>query len=285
MAVVAGQTDRSPTVRLRWLRFNAHHLSFACIVALVVGVAAYGWPIWTLLIFAPLLALVVTDAIARPQSPVFYPTVTRGSRIGNKVALTFDDGPDPDNTLRVLDALAEHGTRATFFVIGRSFAAHPEIAARMVAEGHAIGNHSWQHSRMQNFRSARWHQAEIDRCERLLDAVARTDRPGLYRPPVGLKSGELVKAIWSRRLTVIAWSLHSRDTRLASAEAVANRVLGRIRPGDIVLLHDGHDRPGDRRPLCADAVRLILAGLGQKGLECVTIPELLSADAAGPREK
>lgn len=285
MVVATRELDRASAIRLRWLRFNAHHLSLACIVILSVGATLYAWPVWTPVVIALSLALMVTDGVARPQSPLFYPTITHGPRDSNMVALTFDDGPDLEATPRVLDALAEHGAKATFFVIGRSFAAHPELASRMVAGGHAVGNHSWQHSRVQNFRSTRWHQAEIDRCEQALDAVAGEARPTLYRPPVGLKSGELVKAVWSRRLTLIAWSLHSRDTRLASAEAVAKRVLRRVRAGDIVLLHDGHDRPGDKRPFCADAVRLILAGLKKKGLECVTIPELLSADAAGPREK
>jgi peptidoglycan/xylan/chitin deacetylase (PgdA/CDA1 family) len=93
---------------------------------------------------------------------------------------------------------------------------------------------------------------------------------------VGLKSGELARAAWTRNLTIVAWSLHSRDTRLPGPNAIATRVLARIKAGDIVLLHDGHDLDARRRPHCVEAVRLILAGLQNKGLECVTIPELLA---------
>jgi peptidoglycan/xylan/chitin deacetylase (PgdA/CDA1 family) len=76
-------------------------------------------------------------------------------------------------------------------------------------------------------------------------------------------------------VTLVAWSLHSRDTRTADPKRLAQRVLERIRPGDIVLMHDGHDQPGRHRPACAQAVPLILQGLSEKGLQCVTVSELL----------
>jgi chitin deacetylase len=179
----------------------------------------------------------------------------------------------------VLDALAAANARATFFVIGRKLARHPAIGRRILAEGHVIGNHSWRHSRVQNFWLPARHRAEIDRCNHAIAELGGGHEPMLYRPPVGLKSGELARAARSRNLSMIAWSLHSRDTRLPSPAAIATRVLARIRPGAIVLLHDGHDLDGRLRPHCVDALRLILAGLREKGLECVTVPELLAGTA------
>ncbi|HEV2111517.1 MAG TPA: polysaccharide deacetylase family protein [Gammaproteobacteria bacterium] len=267
-------------MRLPYLRFNLHHLSLACCLLMAAGVFFYGWPplIPGLVVLA--LVLLVTDGIARPGSSLFYPTVTHGPRDGRRVALSFDDGPDPDMTPQVLDVLAEYRAHATFFVIGKALQAHPEIGRRMAAEGHAIGNHSWQHSRWQNFWFAGRLEREIARGEQAITAVTGAAAPIPYRPPVGLKSGGLGHAAWRRGLTLVAWSLHSRDTRLRDPESIARRVLARVRGGDIVLLHDGHDLPGRRRPLCAPALRLILAGLRERGLECVTIPELLQQPAA-----
>lgn len=270
------QTPSPTTMRLRSLRFNLHHLALAGIVILIIGVTWAGWPALLTGAVAIALVLLITDGIARPASGLFYPTVTHGPRISRCVALSFDDGPDPVVTPQVLDALASSGAHATFFVIGRALEAHPELARRIVTEGHALGNHSWQHSRWQNFRFRKWHGEEIERCERAIAAVPGNGHQCLYRPPVGLKSGELCREVWRQRLTLVAWSLHSHDTRLVGPEQIAGRVLDRVRSGDIVLMHDGHDQPGQHRPFCAEAVNLILRGLQQKGLKCVTIPQLLS---------
>lgn len=277
MSPMPHQTGTASTaMRLPYLRFNLHHLSLAGCVLLAVGMLFYGWPVLLSGTVVLLLVLLVTDAIARPGSSLFYPTVSHGPRLGRRVALSFDDGPDPAMTPKVLDVLAEYGAHATFFVIGEALVAYPEIGRRMVAEGHVIGNHSWQHSRWQNFYAAGWHGREIARGEQAIAAVTGSSAPVLYRAPVGLKSGELAHAAWRRGLTLVAWSLHSRDTRLKDPESIARRVLERVRAGDIVLMHDGHDLPGRTRPLCAKALRLILQGLRERGLECVTIPELLA---------
>jgi len=267
-------------MRLPHLRFNLHHLSLAACV--LVGVLAwhYRWPLFVPVLVILALVLLVTDGMARPGSNLFYPTISHGPRGSKRVALSFDDGPDSETTPAVLDLLAEHRARATFFVIGRSLEEYPELGRRMAAEGHAIGNHSWQHSRWQNFWRTARHEREIARGEQAIAAVTGSVTPILYRPPVGLKSGELGHAAWKRRLTLVAWSLHSRDTRLRDPQRIAQRVLGRVQGGDIVLMHDGHDLPGRKRPLCAQALRLILVGLRERGFECVTIPELLDGRRA-----
>jgi peptidoglycan/xylan/chitin deacetylase (PgdA/CDA1 family) len=237
------------------------------------------WPVYVPAAVAFVLTALVADGIARPQSSLFFPTITHGPRALKQVALTFDDGPDSVLTPRVLVELREHGARATFFVVGSALAARPDLGARMVAEGHALGNHSWQHSRLQNFHFRAWQSAEIERCETAIDAVAGQDRVKLYRPPVGLKIGALAGALWPRPFALVAWSLHSHDTRGLSTREVAERVLKRVRGGDIVLLHDGYAGGGPQRAECGETLRLVLAGLDEKGLECVTVPELLSAGA------
>jgi peptidoglycan/xylan/chitin deacetylase (PgdA/CDA1 family) len=254
---------------------RAQVLTLAYAAATAGAVGAFGFSALSLGIpLAGFLAL-MADGVARPGSSVFYPTVTHGPRDSRRVALTFDDGPDPEVTPAVLDALAKHGAHATFFSIGRLLVEHPGLARRLVAEGHELGNHSWRHSRWQNFFGAGEQGREIERGAQAIAAVTGSQAKPLYRPPIGLKSPPLARAATRQQLTLVAWSLHSRDTRTADPKRLAQRVLERIRPGDIVLMHDGHDQPGRHRPACAQAVPLILQGLSEKGLQCVTVSELL----------
>lgn len=224
--------------------------------------------------FAAFLA-VLTDGIFRPSSSVFYPTISHGPRDRPRVALTFDDGPDPQVTPAILDVLADADARATFFVIGRRLERHRELGSRALREGHELGNHSWTHSYFQNFYRTNRQQADVERSTRLLQELSGSAAQPLYRPPVGLKSPPLARVAHARKLKVVAWSLHSRDTLARDSEATAARVLSRIAPGDIVLMHDGHEREGEHRGIAAASLPLILRGLRERGLSCVTVSELL----------
>lgn len=219
-------------------------------------------------------ALLVADGIFRPASPILYPTLIRGRTDRPHVALTFDDGPDPEITPAVLDILAEYDARATFFVIGRYLEKHRALGERMHRAGHEIGNHSWHHSHFQNFYSAAGHGVEIDRCSQLIQSVTQAKREPLYRPPIGLKSPAMARASHKRNLEVVAWSIHSRDTMARDPRSIANSVTSRARAGDIVLLHDGHDREQHHRPLILEALPLLLQGLRERGLSSVTVSEL-----------
>jgi peptidoglycan-N-acetylglucosamine deacetylase len=232
------------------------------------------------LVFAApaLFAAVIADGVARPSSSIFYPTISHGARDRDAVALTFDDGPDPQVTPGVLDTLAEFGAHATFFTIGRNLERNVALGQRIVAEGHELGNHSWQHSHWQNFYRAAWHAADIERSAQLIRDIGGGAEP-IYRPPVGLKSPELARAAHARQITLVAWSLHSRDTFSRNPQGVAQRVLSRIKPGDIVLLHDGHEMADRHRRTGAQALPLILRGLQERGLRSVTVSKLLAPTA------
>jgi peptidoglycan-N-acetylglucosamine deacetylase len=219
--------------------------------------------------------VLLADGIFRPSSSVLCPTISHGPRQRPEVALTFDDGPHPEVTPSVLDELGRHHARATFFVIGRHLEKHSAIAARAVLEGHEIGNHSWTHSHFQNFYSTSAYAADLDRGARLIQQLCGSSTEPLYRSPIGLKSPALARVAHSRNSTVVAWSLHSRDTIARDPQATAMRVLALVRPGDIILMHDGHDRDDRRRTLAARALPLILSGLQERGLRSVTVSELL----------
>lgn len=250
-------------------------LSYAAVAA--TSVTVFGFTLPSVSIPAALLLALLADGIARPGSGVLYPTVTHGSRNSHQVALSFDDGPDPEVTPAVLDALAHYGARATFFGIGRALRAQPLLARRIAADRHELGNHSWTHSRWQNFFGARRQMRDIGRGARAITRLTGSATQPLFRPPIGLKSPPLARAAQRLQLTLVAWSLHSRDTRGGDPQRIAQRVLDKIRPGDIVLMHDGHDLPGRHRTAGAQALPRILEGLGEKGLQCVTVSELLRA--------
>ena len=242
--------------------------------AIAGSTALFGTPFgWA--VPAVALAGILADGVFRPASSVFYPTIVHGPRTTRRIALTFDDGPDPERTPAILDTLAELGARATFFVIGRYLERYPELGRRIVAEGHELGNHSWAHLPWQNFYTRSRHLVDIERTAQLIRAISGVQREPLYRPPVGLKSPELARAALSRQLQVVAWSVHSRDTFGQRWQAVSRRVLNRVRGGDIVLLHDGHAAEGRHRDNARNALPLILCGLQAQGLESVTVSELL----------
>ncbi|MCC2657804.1 MAG: methyltransferase type 11 [Panacagrimonas sp.] len=254
-------------------------LYLVCTALAIAASAVMGLSAWTVLLPLGLALALLADGIARPASGWLYPTVTHGPRDGACVALSFDDGPDPEVTPAVLDALAAHGARATFFTIGRSLSAQPLLAQRIVRDGHELGNHSWNHSRVQNLYRGRRQLIEIGRGAEAVRAVVPGDGPPLYRPPMGLQSPVMAAVARRLGLTVVAWSLHSHDTRGHDAAWIARRVLQRVKAGDIVLMHDGHDRPGSHRPDCAHALPLILDGLRRKGLRSVTVSELIARQA------
>jgi len=239
------------------------------------AVGALGFSMLSLGLPAALFVALFADGIVRPRSSVLYPTLSHGPRNGKRVALSFDDGPDPEVTPAVLDALAKHGARATFFTIGRSLESHPQLGRRLLLEGHELGNHSWRHSRWQNLLDTDGQAREIEAGAQAIMALTGSHAQPLYRPPIGLKSPPLARAAYQQRLTLVAWSLHSHDTRTADPQRISQRVLERIKPGDIVLMHDGHDLPGQHRPACARALPSILRGLSENGLDCVTVSELL----------
>jgi peptidoglycan/xylan/chitin deacetylase (PgdA/CDA1 family) len=185
------------------------------------------------------------------------------------VALTFDDGPDPETTPRVLDALDAAGAKATFFVIGRKAERHPELVREILRRGHDVGLHSYAHDRLFAMRGPRRWRKDLKRGIRALEGITGA-RPRLFRPPIGHTNPHVAGVLRELGLRVVGWSLSARDGVAGSASRVAERVLGRVRDGDIVLLHDASER-GDRTPAGVDALPAILRGLEQRGVALVAL--------------
>ncbi|MBI5368498.1 MAG: polysaccharide deacetylase family protein [Planctomycetes bacterium] len=220
------------------------------------------------------LGLLSWGAVA-PGAQLFGPAVVRGPAQRARLALTFDDGPNPPHTDALLAALAAAEARATFFVCGANAAAHPELIRRIAAAGHAIGNHGWSHRALVRL-PARAIRAEIDRTQELLaDLIGRP--PELFRPPYGFRDPRVLAAARARGLTTVLWSGMAWDWRRPGAERIAQALLSAAAPGAILLLHDG-DRTtsGGDRGQTVSAVRRVLPVLHERGLAAVTVPELLA---------
>ncbi len=183
------------------------------------------------------------------------------------VALTFDDGPSADITPRVLDILREKNARATFFVVGRQVERHPALAQRARSEGHQIGNHTYSHPLLFCFLSPRRLREEIERAQ---DAIFRATacRPRHFRSPVGLRHPLLQRALEPSALEFVLWQLRTYDTRALTAEALRRRVLERVKPGAIVLLHD---RPGPGASAMLSALPRVIDDLRARGYDFVTV--------------
>ncbi len=164
--------------------------------------------------------------------------LTHGSRNSGEVCLTFDDGPHPDVTPHLLDLLRELQVPATFFLIGREVEKYPEIVRRMVAEGHAVGSHSYSHPRRNTIST----QQMVDEITRGAEAVERVvgTRARLYRPPGGHVTGGDLWRLWRRRMTTVLWNVDPKDCSVQrSASDVAEWFRNRpLEGGDLVLLHD-----------------------------------------------
>ncbi|MGF2034929.1 MAG: polysaccharide deacetylase family protein [Nostoc sp. CmiVER01] len=185
------------------------------------------------------------------------------------IALGIDDGPWPKTTLEMLDILKQNDVKVTFFWVGQALQANPDLAKREVAEGHAIGNHTWHHwyRRMDEATA----KSEIDRTADLIYKTTGV-KTALFRPPGGFLNNGLAAYAKSQKDAVIMWSLTSADTDPhAKPQAFVNNVLKGAKPGSIVLMHDG----GGDRQRTVQALPQIISGLKQQGYRFVTIPELL----------
>ena len=173
-----------------------------------------------------------------PRSQVLVVNRSRVACDGNPcVALTFDDGPTPDHTPQVLEILREKGVKATFFLIGSRAEQERDLVRHMFAEGHCIGNHTYSHPALFCFLPPSRLRAEIDKGEAVIRDICGGS-PCLFRSPVGLRHPLLDLYLKRAGLEYISWRLRAFDTRVQKPEVITQRILGKVSPGDIILLHD-----------------------------------------------
>ncbi|BAT51949.1 Polysaccharide deacetylase [Nostoc sp. NIES-3756] len=184
------------------------------------------------------------------------------------IALTFDDGPWPETTAQVLDILKQNNIKATFFVVGQNVKNYPDLLKRVVAEGHAIGNHTWHH--WYHFMNPQVAAYEVANTTKLIYQITgvKTD---LFRPPGGMMHNGLVSYAKNNKYAVIMWSSDSADYSRPTVPKLINNVFRLAKPGGIVLMHDG----GGNRSQTVQALPEIITRFRKQGYSFVTVPELL----------
>jgi peptidoglycan/xylan/chitin deacetylase (PgdA/CDA1 family) len=271
----ATPTVAEPSLPRAWRPAPLLAASVGLHAAAVVAVAAA--PRYWRLALAALAAdhALMAAAGLWPTSDLLGPNLRRlpaaAARRG-EVALTFDDGPDPRVTPAVIDRLAEHGARASFFCIGRQAEAFPEIAAELVRRGHPVENHSYSHPNSFSLYPRAAQRREVRRAQDVLARVAGR-RPGYFRPPAGLRNLLLEPELAAAGLHLASWTRRGYDTVSRDPRRVARRLLGRLAAGDVLLLHDGssaRDRHGS--PVVLEVLPRVLDALAERGLRAVPLP-------------
>lgn len=191
-----------------------------------------------------------------------------------KIALTFDDGPLPGKTEAILDVLRENGVRATFFMIGSQVEENAELARRVSDEGHEIGNHTFTHDGIRT-KTQRELCREIIKTEEAISGACGRN-PSLFRPPTGWCSATVSSAAKENGYEIVMWSVDTEDWQGRSAESIISTVLKTVRPGAIILMHDGIYRQSHT----AEALSVLIPRLRAEGYEFVTAGELIETAMA-----
>ena len=257
-----------------WKPSPAIKLSFALHGAAAAGLLAApaAWP-WALGAVG-LNHLILTAAGLIPRSTILGPNLTRlptAACARHEIALTIDDGPDPEVTPRVLDQLDAAGAKASFFCIGHRARAHSALCREIVARGHRVENHGDSHSwAFSTFGMARM-RADIAAAQATL-ADLTGQAPRFFRPTAGLRNPLLDPVLAGLDLQLATWTRRPYDTRNGDPQPVARRLTDRLAPGDILLLHDGHaGHTKDGEAIILAILPDLLRTFAERGLRPVTL--------------
>jgi len=195
-----------------------------------------------------------------------------------QLALTYDDGPNDPHTLGLLEVLAKHNVKATFFVIGRYVEQRPDIVREVLNAGHAVGNHTFSHPNL-IFASARQTRSQLHECQQAVTQAIGQHSP-LFRPPFGGRRPGTFHIARSLGLVPVMWNVSGQDWKGYSADEIKRRIRRQLRGGDVILLHDGsHLGMGVDRSRTILATDLLIPEAKSAGFEFVTIPEMMTAGA------
>ena len=263
------QISGYPAPRARpWRPTPAVGLSLLLHAAAVATLAASPglWP-W---VIAGLAAnhLLLSAAVLWPRGRILGPNLVRlpaAAAARNEVCLNFDDGPDPEVTPRVLDLLDRHQARASFFCIGEKAAAFPELVREIARRGHSVENHSHCHPNAFAFYGLARLRREVDAAQAAIAGL--TGRaPEFFRAPAGFRSPLLDPVMAACGLHYVSWTRRGFDTVNSNADAVLQRLTRGLKPGDILLMHDG-------APVVLAVLPALLDQLAARGLKPVTLPD------------
>lgn len=202
-----------------------------------------------------------------PEFSYYLPIISRGKKSLRAVSLTFDDGPSPTSTPFLLDLLARYGLRATFFVVGEKAEKHPELIARIIAEGHSLGNHSWKHDPFLMLKTKKRLAKDIHDTQQLLQKWAI--QPLVFRPPVGITGPRLAGVLAAEGLLAVNYSCRAYDRGNRDVRNISDKIIKNLQYGDIIMLHDLPPYHNSQAELWRQEVDRLLAALAKN--QC-TIP-------------
>ncbi len=189
-----------------------------------------------------------------------------------KIALTFDDGPDETITPIILETLGKFNISATFFCVGHKIAANPQVLKEMVDRGHLVGNHSYSHSYWFDFYTAKRITKELKDTEELIEEII-SRKVRFFRPPYGVTNPALAKAVKKCNYTTIGWNIRSLDTpERKKTKRIVSRVIRKMKPGSIILLHDKH-------PNIGTVLEKLVEHAAEAGYKIVRLDELIEQEA------
>jgi len=208
-----------------------------------------------------------------PRIRFFLPVISRGRRDTKAVALTFDDGPDPVSTPKLLDLLDRHRALATFFVTGKRAVRYPEVIAQIVSRGHTIGNHTYGHDNFIMLKSSRALKKEIMDAQAVLADFGIA--PLIFRPPVGVTSPRLSAVLRETGMIAVNFSKRAADRGNRDVTGISKRILNGLGAGDIIMLHDTRPHNAGLTPRWLSEIDRVLSGIREKGLEIMPLSVLI----------
>ncbi|MEI6124951.1 MAG: polysaccharide deacetylase family protein [Pseudomonadota bacterium] len=245
----------------------------AGICALLLAAILAAFIIWASIIPLAVFICFCMTAPFFPQGGFFLPVISRGHTGKHAVAITFDDGPDPATTLPLLQLLEKHGLKAAFFIIGEKAEKHRALIDNIIEGGHEIGNHSYTHDPLLMLRSSKKIFQEIKTVQDILKKHALI--PLAFRPPVGITNPKLGAILRQMEMYCLTFSCRGFDGGNRYVNDLAQKILKKVKPGDILLLHDVRPRGGASADLWLREVELLFCGLREKNIEVVPLAELI----------
>lgn len=218
--------------------------------------------IYQIIFFSLLITAFLFYASYNIRMGIYLKALCKNPSKGRVVALTFDDGPDPQYTPRVLDVLKEHNIKACFFCIGSKIKGNEDLLERIKREGHIVGNHSYSHLFSFPLHTSEWIKRDLQMC----DFELESNEFRLFRPPFGVTNPMIASAVKQMEYTTIGWNIRSLDT-CRSKERVIKRIKKRLKDGSAILLHD-------RLPQSEEILREVIELINQENFRTVRIDEL-----------
>lgn len=244
------------------------------IIIILAGVLAFGlllqYTIYPLVILLFLLWVTLTTIGSFNILWNYFLTAKNSNKNckENIVSLTFDDGVNPEFTPKVLELLKKHNAKATFFCIGKNIEKYPKLTQRIIAEGHSIGNHTYNHSNKWGFLSTNKILEEIIKTNKIIEQTTGK-QTNLFRPPYGVTNPHIATATKKINCEVIGWNVRSLDTVINKPEKILRRITKKTKKGDVILLHDKSEKT-------VIVLEQLLLFLEKKKLKSVTVETLFN---------